>query len=82
MEDNNEQGLAPETSEAPEQEAPPMDLLDLIATDAKPSEITDQIKDLLFTKSAEKIDAIKPDVAASIFAEPETETEVEPEQEQ
>ena len=59
-------------------------IIDLIATDAKPSEITDQIKDLLFTKSAEKIDAIKPDVAASIFAEPETETEteVEPEQEQ
>tara|TARA_B100000131_G_scaffold5580_1_gene5755 strand:- start:2811 stop:2993 length:183 start_codon:yes stop_codon:yes gene_type:complete len=57
-------------------------IIDLIATDAKPNEISDQIKDLLFTKSAEKIEAIKPDVAASIFAEPETETEVEPEQEQ
>ena len=55
-------------------------IIDLIATDAKPSEISDQIKDLLYTKSAEKIDAIKPNVASSIFAEPET--EVEPQQEQ
>ena len=53
-------------------------IIDLIATDAKPSEISDQIKDLLYTKSAEKIDAIKPNVAATIFAEPEA----EPEQEQ
>ena len=36
-------------------------IIDLIATDAKPSEITDQIKDLLYTKSAEKIDAIEKD---------------------
>jgi hypothetical protein len=55
-------------------------IIDLIATDAKPSEITDQIKDLLYTKSSEKIDAIKPNVAATIFAEPEV--EAEPEQEQ
>ena len=55
-------------------------IIDLIATDAKPNEISDQIKDLLYTKSAEKIDAIKPNVASSIFAEPET--EVEPQQEQ
>ena len=55
-------------------------IIDLIATDAKPSEISDQIKDLLYTKSAEKIDAIKPNVASTIFAEPEV--EAEPEQEQ
>jgi len=55
-------------------------IIDLIATDAKPNEISDQIKDLLYTKSAEKINAIKPNVASSIFAEPET--EVEPQQEQ
>ena len=53
-------------------------IIDLIATDAKPNEISDQIKDLLYTKSSEKIDAIKPNVAATIFAEPEA----EPEQEQ
>ena len=52
-------------------------IIDLIATDAKPNEISDQIKDLLYTKSAEKIDAIKPNVAATIFVEPETEVEPE-----
>jgi len=59
-------------------------IIDLIATDAKPNEISDQIKDLLYAKSADKIEGIKPDVAAKIFIEPETEveTEVEPQQEQ
>jgi len=59
-------------------------IIDLIATDAKPNEISDQIKDLLYAKSAEKIEGIKPNVAAKIFIEPETEveTEVEPQQEQ
>ena len=50
-------------------------IIDLIATDAKPNEISDQIKDLLYAKSAEKIEGIKPNVAARIF------TEVEPQQE-
>ena len=78
MEDNNEQGLAPETSEAPEQEAPPMDLLDLIATDASPSDVSDHLKTILYAKSAEKIDALKPLVAQSMFdAEVEQETEEE-----
>ena len=59
-------------------------IIDLIATDAKPNEISDQIKDLLYAKSADKIEGIKPNVAAKIFIEPETEveTEVEPQQEQ
>ena len=43
------------------------DLLDMIATDESPSQISDKIKDLLFTKSAEKIDAFRPAVAQSIF---------------
>tara|TARA_B100000287_G_scaffold430386_1_gene485532 strand:+ start:500 stop:700 length:201 start_codon:yes stop_codon:yes gene_type:complete len=63
-------------------------IIDLIAQDSKASDISDQIKDVLFTKASEKIEAIRPDVAGSIFAEPETETETEqevdqePEQEQ
>ena len=61
-------------------------IIDLIAQDSKASDISDQIKDVLFTKASEKIEAIRPDVAGSIFAEPETETEQEvdqePEQEQ
>ena len=59
-------------------------IIDLIAQDSKASDISDQIKDVLFTKASEKIEAIRPDIAGSMFAEPETEQEVdqEPEQEQ
>jgi hypothetical protein len=49
------------------------DLLDMIAADESPSQISDKIKDLLFTKSAEKIDAFRPAVAQSIFGETEEE---------
>lgn len=34
-----------------------------------PSQISDQIKDMLFAKSAERIEAIRPNVASSIFDE-------------
>ena len=43
------------------------DLLDMIASDVSPSEISDKIKDLLFTKSAEKVDGFRPEVANSMF---------------
>ena len=55
------------------------DLMDMLATDESPAGISDKIKEILYTKSAEKIDAVKPDTAASLFGqeeEPETETEV------
>jgi hypothetical protein len=45
------------------------DLLDMIATDESPSQISDKIKDLLFAKSAEKIDEFRPTVAQSVFGE-------------
>lgn len=45
------------------------DLLDMIATDESPSQISDKIKELLFAKSAEKIDAFKPEVASSLFGD-------------
>jgi len=41
--------------------------MDLLVKDESPSQISDKIKDILFAKSAEKIEAIRPDVAASIF---------------
>jgi len=47
--------------------------MDMIAADESPSQISDKIKDLLFTKSAEKIDAFRPAVAQSIFGETEEE---------
>jgi len=44
--------------------------MDLMVSDESPSQISDKIKDLLFAKSAEKIEAIRPDVAASVFDDP------------
>lgn len=43
------------------------DLIDMIASDESPSQISDKIKDLLFTKAASKIDELKPIVASSMF---------------
>ena len=43
------------------------DLLDMIVSDESPSQISDKIKDILFSKSAEKIDALRPEVSASMF---------------
>ena len=53
------------------------DLLDMIATDESPSQISDKIKELLFTKSAEKIDGFRPSVAASMFDQFEQDQEEE-----
>jgi hypothetical protein len=47
------------------------DLLDMIAADESPSQISDKIKDLLFAKSAEKIDSFRPAVASNMFAQEE-----------
>ena len=56
------------------------DLLDSIVTDESPSQISDQIKDLLFAKSAEKIDAFRPFVASQTFGDPvEVESEIDDE---
>ena len=55
--------------------------MDMLATDQSASEISDKIKEILFAKSAEKIDAAKPDAAASLFGQEvvaETEVETEP----
>ena len=66
------------------------DLMDMIITDESPSQISDTIKNALFSKSAERVDAFRPDVASTMFAddaveeeevEAEDETEVESEAE-
>jgi hypothetical protein len=53
------------------------DLLDMIVADESPSQISDKIKDILFAKTAEKIDAFRPAVASSLFGEDEVELETE-----
>jgi hypothetical protein len=51
------------------------ELMDMIVADESPSQISDKIKDILFAKTAEKIDAFRPAVASSLFDEDEVETE-------
>jgi len=53
----------------------------LVTPDESSSQISDKIKDILFAKSAEKIEAIRPNVAASIFDGPEESAEEEIEDE-
>ena len=49
------------------------ELVDLIATDASPSDVSDKIKDALMAKAAARIDAFKPVVAADVFGDAEYE---------
>tara|TARA_B100001250_G_scaffold402629_1_gene415974 strand:- start:276 stop:458 length:183 start_codon:yes stop_codon:yes gene_type:complete len=57
------------------------EIVNLIATDASATDISDKLKDVLFAKAAEKIDTEKASVATSMFdlntseAEPETSEE-------
>ena len=74
-------------------ESQPTNVLDMIATDAKPAEITDTLKNMIYAKAGEKIDGMKQYAAASLFgqepeeteeptAEVETEVDQEPEEEE
>ena len=59
------------------------ELVDLIATDASASDVSDKIKDALMAKAAVRIDALRPEVASSVFdaeAPEEEEEEVSDEQ--
>ena len=63
------------------------ELVNMIATDASAADVSDQIKDILFTKSAKKIDDLRPVAAGNLFgadaeAEVETEVETQPEEEE
>lgn len=49
----------------------------LVSKDESASQISDKIKDLLFAKSAERIEVARPEVAASIFDDPQVEDELE-----
>ncbi len=43
------------------------ELMDMLVKDESPSQISDGIKDQLFSRSAEKLQGIRPEVAASLF---------------
>ena len=62
------------------------DLIDLIATDASPTNVSDKMKEVLYAKAAERIDIARPYVANAMFGQEfeyptEDETEVEAEYE-
>ena len=43
------------------------ELLDLIASDKSPAEVSDTIKDALYSKAAERINSQKPSIAMQMF---------------
>ena len=53
------------------------ELLDMIATDASATDISDSIKDTLYAKAAERINSQRPDVAAAMFDPSIEDTEVD-----
>ena len=55
------------------------DIIDLIAQDSKASDISSEIKDNLYAKAAEKIEALRGGVSNAMFDEPQVEDEVEDE---
>ena len=70
--------------------------MDMIAADDSASQVSDKIKDILYAKSAERVDEYRPAVASGVFnsdngptqpevdaaleAETEVETEIQPEE--
>ena len=55
------------------------DLMDAIVANDSPSKVSDAIKDMLYSRTADKVDALKPDIASSLFGDDQVEDEVEDE---
>jgi hypothetical protein len=53
------------------------ELVDLIAKDGSANDVHSKIKDLLYAKSADKIEALRPNFSTAMFDVP---SEVEPEE--
>ncbi len=51
------------------------ELLDMIVSDESPSQISNKIKDMLFSKSSERINAFRPVVSSAMFGDDESENE-------
>lgn len=58
------------------------DIIDLIATNASPADVSDAIKNALFAKASERVDAAKPLVSSLMFNEDDTEIENDSEEEE
>jgi hypothetical protein len=57
------------------------DIINAIATDASASEVSDALKNAIFAKAGEKIEALRPGVASAMFDQPASEVEAEAETE-
>ena len=57
------------------------ELMDMIINDESPSQISDKMKELLFAKSAEKVETARPVVANSLFGDQEVENEIDDDEE-
>ena len=49
--------------------------MDMIGADESAAQVTDKIKELLYAKSGEKVDAFRPHVANSLFNDLEDESD-------
>jgi len=49
------------------------ELIDLIAIDGTPSDVSNKIKELLYSKAANRIDSARPEIANVMFGDNETE---------
>jgi len=52
--------------------------MDMMAADASASDVSDKIKEILYAKTAEKVDAARPLVGAELFGDEIPEVEDEP----
>ena len=43
------------------------ELIDLIAVDGAPHEVSNKIKELLYAKASERVDAARPEIASLMF---------------
>ena len=60
------------------------EIIDAIATDESPAEISQSLKDLIYQKAAERVEGLRPGAAAAIFdgGEVEDEVDTEPQEEE
>jgi len=56
------------------------ELMDMIVSDESPAQISDKLKDMLYAKSAEKVETARPIVANSLFGDQEIEDEIDDEE--
>ena len=45
------------------------ELIDLIATDGTPADVSAKIKELLYAKASERVDAARPEIAQLMFGD-------------